>query len=164
MDFKHIQRSIIAGATSEGMFAKVSFLEPTDFDLEYRQIWKAVLDSKGDIIEIYKRSKTVPFSILVLADYTYIDRLALFLLQRRFRALLIDLLGDIAMKSNNATEGLILSNTINEIETTQTDVFDLVDSVPDYLKPYISEVAYNRLVKMQNYVNDRGMKVNEVLG
>lgn len=163
MDFKHIQRSIIGGAIGEGLFAKVSFLEANDFDIEYRDMWQTILDCNGDLIAVYKRSKKIPTSLLVMADYTHIDRLALLLLEMRFKTLLIRLLGDIAINSNNATEGLILSNTINEIEEGETDVFDLIDSVPDYLKPFISDEGHQRLYKMQKYVNDRGLKIKKVL-
>jgi hypothetical protein len=165
MDFKtHIQRSIIAGSVAEGKFERVSFLEPSDFDFIHEPIWKVILDAKGDLITVYKNSKTEYFKIYLAADYTYIERYALFLLETRFKTLLIALLMDIAQKSKDATEGLILTNTIKEINEGEKDVFELIDNVPEYLKPFVSSNAYDRVMKMQEYVNKRGEKVKEVLG
>lgn len=164
MDYNHIQRSIIAGAVGEGRFQAVSYLEPSDFSPELKPVWKIVLECKGDLKEIYKRSKSEYFTIYLLSDYTHIEILGLLLLEHRFKTLLVLLLQDIALKSENASEGLILAQTINEIENHRSDVFELIDRTHEYLQPFISDESHKRLLNLQAWVNKRALQVKEVLG
>lgn len=168
MDIKHIQRSIIAGAVGEAQYNRVKFLEPKDFDIEYREIWDLVAWASGDLKKIYKHLlgkrnfDSRKFQVFLMSDYTHIETMALLLLEIRFKSYLIALVGDMSIKTENATEGLILAQTREEIEKEDLDVFDLIYSTPEYLKQFISKANYNRLIDLQKYVERRAKNIKSL--
>lgn len=155
MDIEKLQIEIIGASIGEDQFPKVFFLLPEDFDLKFRNTWKKILESGGDIMLSFK-DETIYNSTLVVS-YSHIEILALKLLEIRFREYFEKTINHMISTSEDVSATIVLESTLKE--SKDQDVFDLIELTPDYLEPYADT---HRLLNLKTYVKTRTNVIKEV--
>ena len=150
-----LERDLICSALYQ--YDRVSFLKEEDFEL-YGKYWKALEETKGDLLKTLEiHPELVRFENLSMYSYELVDRIALKVLERRFKKLLDKTLYWYSINLKSSTESFILSEIIQE--SKDQDIFDLIDSLPEYFK----NVGMNteKIKGFSNYCLNRVKEVKE---
>ena len=154
MDINRIQQSIIGACVGENQFARVRWLVANDFDPMYREVWKKILSSSGDLYECY--NDQLVFKCVCISDYTFIDRLGLILLEYRFKQYVQDILNEMIVKCDDIAVVLVLQKAMEESE--KIDILELIDYLPEYISTFTDA---KRLIDLKEYVNGRAKSIRE---
>jgi hypothetical protein len=163
------EKMLIASVYSEDTYKEVSFLEPKDFtNLSYTFFWELLQKHEGDVIKALnsldiKANKQLSKEIFTYSNLlgcnNYI-RIALMLVENRFKSLLSVLLSDLSINSKNALEVNLLNECISAI--TKHDIFQLSDGLLEYLGHQASDHTKKRITDYLQYMDKRIEEIKEV--
>lgn len=165
---KEVEKMIIDSCYGEEQYKKVSFLEPNDFaDRNYRKYFHLMKESKGDIVKLMasihnqKQILSIVFQLCSVSGVNNVQKFALLLLEIRFKYLLAILLTELSVKTQNHLEASLLNNLTLSISSV--DIFDLSDSLLEYLGHQASNYTKSRINSFLQYRDERIRKAKEVI-
>ena len=164
---KELEQMIIGSCFGEDQYKKVSFLEPEDFTnypnkpyKEYFKLLKKTNAESNHLIECLSNCNDKNVYILLcqqtnLLGANNVDRLAMKLLEIRFKTLLMDLLTNLSFDTQKTVERELLNEACLTLVKYDTDVFDLSDNIIEYIGVHISPHTEKRVNSFLAYRNKR---------
>lgn len=165
-----LEKTLIASIFSEETYSKVSFLEAKDFtDKTYQFFWDLISRYDGDVIKAMGNLELTDKKELSKQVFTYstllgsnnIERVALNMIELRFKRLLNALLTDLSRKTKNRLEADLLNECVLAIP--DNDIFELSEGVLEYLGHQSSDHTKERLNSYLKYVDERCETVKKVI-
>lgn len=170
---RELEQIIIGCCFGEDQYRKLSFLEAEDFTnypgKPYREFFRLIKKTGSTtnvFLEALAKCKNIEVRRLLgeeanVLGYNAPDRYGLKLLEVRFQTLLADLLVKISSTTKNVLERDLLNKLLLSIPNV--DIFDLSDSIIDYLGHQMSPYTKNRIESFILYRNNRIQKAKEVI-
>lgn len=164
-----IEFEIISTVCSENRYQEVSFLDKGDFsDKECQMLWGVLKAFNGDIIEVVKSldqkgresySNTLK-KAFIGSSATNLQRLSVYLVEKRFKDWFITLLEDLIAKSQNIVEKARLVEALNSCP--KQDIFVLSDNIIEYLGRETSTYTRDRITAFLDYRQKRINQIKQV--
>jgi len=160
MDYKLIQENILG--LSFDNYDKVSVLDKEDFDIEYQESFKIIINQKSDFKNIYKNGLSGLLKQTNLVNYNNLSILVLLMVERRFEILLIRLI-DITTQNNKSPSNALILSEIKE-SVDDNDIFVLIEGIPDFMegKNVFAESDIKRFKDLKKYVEKRVNRIREI--
>ena len=166
---KQLEKDILAIAINENQYDRISFLEPNDFNnytgFQFRDCYKTIQELKGDARSIYLRLLKSPLeSIFELQNqltnavvFCNLEKLAVYLVEIRFRKVFSVLLDDLVMHSDSDIEMSMIQEY--QLEIVDADIFVLTDHFLEYLGHHSSDYTKTR---MEAYLKWRDGRIETI--
>ena len=154
---KTLEKFILGACYGDYNVRRIKFLQPDDFQY-YGELFKAIKEH-GDMIEAikhYRHLKAQMVGYSFLGGTYQPERLALRLLEYRFKQLFSTLLGHLSSNTQNPSEAIILNEII--LGVPDSDIFDISDHSIEYLGEQASNTTKSRI---NNFLAYRDKRANE---
>ena len=170
-----LEQLIIGCCFGEDQYKRVSFLEPSDFsnypNKPYRDFFKLMKKANTEnnvLSECIVKCEDDTLKALIMEQTTslgmnYPERIAILLLEIRFKTLLSDLLVKLLDNAENPSERELLKESWHTLNNTNTDVFDLSDHLLEYMGNLASDFTKDRINAFIEYRNKRGYNAKKVI-
>lgn len=169
----NLEATIISSIFGQDNYEEVSFLRAEDFtDYKgklYRRFWELIREEKAYNLTVYRLAlKTENKGLIsILEDeiqivaYNNVQRIAVLMVERRFKRLLNELLCQLSSKSKSRLERELLIEL--QMAVKDEDIFDLSDGMIEYLGVHCSDYALKYLNGFLKYRDDRVSEVKKVI-
>jgi len=170
---KELERILIGCCFGEDQYKKVSFLEAEDFTnypgkpyREYFKLIKKTRSTSNVFLEALVKCEDKELRSLLAEEANVLgvnapDRYALKLLEIRFQTLFADLLVKLSNSTKNGVERELLNEVIMSLP--DVDIFDLSDSLIEYLGLQASDHTKSRINKYLDYRNKRIQTAKKII-
>ena len=161
---KYLEKLILGSCYGEENTKRVSFLEPIDFTSTTNQQLFSAIKTHGGMIEAIRNRpdlKNYMVAYSTLLGINNPERLALQLLEITYQRCFAYLLRNLSHNTTNRLEASMLKEA--EEKVFKLDIFDLSDSMVEYLGSQASEYTKERIHKFNNYRDERAKKAKQII-
>ena len=164
-----LEKMLISGVFNESRYNEVSFIDFSDFEnKDYRYFWQLIKSHNGDVIKAISTLELAKRKDLALRVFDYstlqscnnLQKIALNIVELRFKRLLTDLLINLSNDTKNPLESNLLLECENGIHNH--DIFNLMDGLLEYLGHQVNEYTVKRITDYLKYVDSRVEKIKSV--